>query len=289
MAATEEQNATRRGRDAHRRRMIAYGQWQPWVDAGPARERLIAFRDAGIGRRRVGKLTGLHPSVISGILYGQAGRQIRPETEAKILAVEPSPKLAARVDATGTHRRIQAMVASGRPLGQIGRRLGKDPKGFRRILAQPTVEASTADGVRRLYDAIGWRIAEPKTPRAQYRAAAARKMAADNGWPPASAWSADQIDRPDGVPDEGWQEWQRRPLRGPERWAAVAEDTRWLEETQGLDRRQIAKRLGMSRDDLDHFLMKARDAEAAEHEQQRERFAAAAEDSGREVLDVEAG
>jgi hypothetical protein len=294
VARTEEQKAARRQREGHRRRMAAYGRWQaPYVDAGPARERLREFRDAGIGRRRASQLTGLHPSVISGIFYGASGRapvrQVRRETEAAILAVPPLAELGARVGAAGTQRRIQALIATGRPLAHIARSLGRQPDNLRRVLSQPTVRASTAAEVRQLYDRVGGRMSQPKSPRGERRAAAARKLAADNGWPPPSAWSADQIDRPDGVPDEGWQEWQRAgELRGAEHWAAVDEDTRFLERTMGLGREAIAERLGMNRDGLDHMLANHRNAAPAGHQARRERFAAAA--AGEDLVpDAEAG
>jgi hypothetical protein len=90
-----------------RKRLIVYGRWQPYVDAGPARERLRALSDSGIGIRRAVALSGVPRKTLMGIAHGQ--RRTRRETEAAILAVElSSATLAdrARTDACGTHRRL---------------------------------------------------------------------------------------------------------------------------------------------------------------------------------------
>ena len=283
--------------------MIAYGQWtEPYVDAEPARERLREMQAVGIGWRRAGELTGLSASRISAILFGQAGRKpasrIRPATEAAILAVHPAPELAlpgARVDAVGTRRRIQALVATGRPLAEVARMLGKDPRPFGKILSQPTVTAETAAATRTLYDRIGERLPEPATPRERYRAEAARQLAARNGWAPPMAWDPSLLDKPDASPAEGWQDWQPRQLRGRERWAAIAEDAEFMARKQDLTPAQIAGRLGISEQNLTSVLIRHREAEAAdlerEHGQQRIRFAEAAdaEAGGGRVAEAEAG
>jgi hypothetical protein len=153
---------------------------------------------------------------------------------------------AARVDATGTHRRIQALVANGRPLTEIARLLCRDPAIPGRILSQATVTAKTAEAVSKLYCRIGDRVPQPATAAEERQVAAARRLAERRGWPPSLAWELDQIDDPAGEPVGGWNGWQRRQERGPARWAAVAEDVEFLTREQGLDRHQIAERLGMT-------------------------------------------
>src|SRR3546814_9516231 len=61
---------------------------------------------------------------------------------AKILAVDPAAS-PARVDATGSRRRIQALVAAGWPLLHIGRQWGLNPQRPEQILRQDHVYAST--------------------------------------------------------------------------------------------------------------------------------------------------
>ena len=83
------------------------------------------------------------------------------------------------------------------------------------------------------------------------------------------AWDTEQIDDPAGEPVGGWDGWQRRPARGPQRWAAVAEDAEFLAREEGLDKQQIAERLGMSEGALDRVLALARKTQAEARRHQR--------------------
>src|SRR6266567_8608471 len=69
---------------ARRNRLRAYGEWQPYVDAGPARDHLAALSRAGIGWKRAAELSGISTGGVSRLLFGKAGRapsrRIRPET-----------------------------------------------------------------------------------------------------------------------------------------------------------------------------------------------------------------
>jgi hypothetical protein len=91
---------------------------------------------------------------------------------------QAGPAKTERVDATGTQRRIQAMVANGRPLAEIARLLGREPGPVSRILTQATVNEETAQAVSGLYRRIGDRIPQPQTPAERRQIAAARKLAA---------------------------------------------------------------------------------------------------------------
>ncbi len=182
-----------------------------------------------------------------------------------------------RVDATGTHRRIQALVGNGRPLTEVARLLGREPGAASWILSQVTVTAETAVAVSALYRRIGDRVPQPATPAEERQVAAARRLAERRGWPPSLAWEPDQIDDPAGEPVGGWNGWQRRQARGPARWAAVAEDAEFLTREEGLNRHQIAERLGMTDGALDRVLALAHRASQTQ-----------AEDAGTE-LEAEAG
>lgn len=281
MPRTEAQRAKSRTWNAHRRRMIAYGRWNPFVNADPARKRLLELQQAGVGRRRAAQLTGLHPQILSAILYGRGGKppagKIRHATEEAILAVEPSPQIAlpdrpvpgltratTAVDATGTHRRIQAMVANAHTLADIARMMGSgNPGAVRPVLFQQTVTAATAAAFTEVYNRAGHLQADPATPRGRRWAQAARKLAKDNGWLPSIAWEEHDIDRPDAEPVPGWQDHQWRPLRGAAHWEALAEDVEFLATTQGLSIGQIAERMGMSEPNLLHRLADGRDAAAS--------------------------
>lgn len=249
----------RANRDAEneRNRLIAYGRWQPYVDAGHAREHLRALAVSGIGWKRAAMLAGVSTGCVSKLLYGGPGsrppaQRIRPETEAAILAVKPSPVLLAdraTVDATGTRRRMQALVACGWSQARLAARLGMLPANFGDMIhRRPAVTAATARAAERLYAEL-WDKGPPDSQhREKIAASRARRYAAARGWAPPMAW--DGIDDPQASPAKGWQrEAETRRLPGTE----LATEARELEEL-GLTRQEAAARLGMAPASLDRAM-----------------------------------
>jgi hypothetical protein len=237
-----------RASENERNRLIAYGRWTPYVDAAPARDHLRLLAASGIGWKRAAMLAGVSTGSVSKILYGGPGerppsQRIRPETEAAILAVNPSPAFladGAPVDATGTRRRIQALVACGWSQARLAVRLGMLPSNFGELVyRRPAVTAATARATERLYAEL-WDQGPPESShREKIAASRARRYAAARGWPPPAAW--DCIDDPQAVPAEGWQR-GTETVRLP--GAELAAEARELEEL-GLTRQETAARLGV--------------------------------------------
>lgn len=192
-----------------RARLRAYGI-AAYVDAGPARARVREFGEAGIGWRRVAMLAGLNASVVSKLLYGDTRRgqapckRIRPETAAKILALEVSVELVAEgtpIDATGTKRRVHALVACGWSQQKLAARLGMAGSNFHLCITSERVTAGTARKVAALYDEL-WDQPPPEdTHRDKIAAARSRRHARQHGWPPPMAWDDDTIDDPAADPE----------------------------------------------------------------------------------------
>ena len=114
--------------------------------------------------------------------------------------------------ATGTHRRIQALVATGWSQAKIGGRLGMTPANFAAMMRRDQVTAATERAARAVYDEL-WNRPPPETgQREKIAAARARNYARANGWAPPLAWDEDQLDAPDGKPAEGWQRAARTTL-----------------------------------------------------------------------------
>jgi hypothetical protein len=189
------------------------------VPAGPARAHVQALGQAGIGWRRAAALAGVSTGAVSKLLYGGPGarepaRRIRPATAAAILAVRPGARNlggSALVDVTGTHRRLQALVATGWSQAKLATRLGMTPANFAAMMRRGQVTASTARTAAAVYDEL-WNQPPPQTgQRDKIAAARARNHAQARGWPPPLAWDDDQLDRPDGTPAEGWR--PARPAR----------------------------------------------------------------------------
>lgn len=255
-AHTEAQN--------HRSRLIAYGRWEPFTDAGPAREHIRKLGAQGIGWQQVARIAGLSAGTVSHLLYGAAGRpagrRVRKETSAAILAVRPSVDTLTActpVDATGSRRRVQALAAAGHAIPALARRLGMQPSNLRTTMARDRVKAATARAIRDLYDELWDAAPDESTPSAARHAAAARADAARNGWPVPAAWDDYAIDNPGAFPAEDWKRHDTK-LRNS---AALVEDATELIEGQGYDRLNAARRLGVSRHALDKAF--ARTAAAA--------------------------
>lgn len=249
---------------SHRARMRLYGRWQPYVDAGPAREHVRLLGECGIGWKQVVKLSGVSAGSVSKLLYGGPGdrppaRRIRAVTEAAILAVVPSPGcLADRALAAGiaTRRRLQALVALGYPKAQLAARLGMLPSNFGDVMERGQVTAATERAVAALYDELWDQIPPETTHREKLSASRARNYAAARGWALPQQWDDDTIGDPEAVPAE------RRQRTGPPRGADLIAEAAELFGF-GLDRNQAAERLGVTVNALNCALARAQKREAA--------------------------
>jgi len=170
-------------------RKEAQGRWQPYVDATPSREHLLALGAAGMGWKRVAAQAGLSTSVVCRILYGFGDRapskKVRHETEAAILGVRLDLAGGTLVDATGTWRRLQALVAIGWPQQELAKRLYQSSRGLQ--FRKTRVELRTAEKVKALYaelqDTSGY-------------SARARNDAVRKGWLHPGWWDEETIDDP---------------------------------------------------------------------------------------------
>lgn len=193
----------------NRRRQQAYGRWQPYTEAEPARAHVRELMAYGIGWMRLAELSGVPKSTVEKLLYGCPPRgmgpskRIRPETAEKLLAVHPDPDLlagAADTDATGTRRRLQALAAAGWPQTQLAARLGMHRGNFGRTLHHPRVLLSTERAARALYDQL-WKLDAREHGVSLHSYNRARNYACDHHWAPVGAWDDDRIDDPGAFPD----------------------------------------------------------------------------------------
>jgi hypothetical protein len=189
---------TTASRTAARERV--YGRWQPYVDAGPVREHIAALRAAGIGVERIAHLAGLSVRYIRELAEHSRGgssgtRRVRPDTATRILDIGISDASRAphsRLDATGTRRRLQALIAIGWPTELLAAQLGRRPNSLQRSMTGESITARTAHDVATLYERL-WNTRPPRGTGDQRAAAdAARAYAAAQGWLPPLAW--DDID-----------------------------------------------------------------------------------------------
>jgi transcriptional regulator with XRE-family HTH domain len=192
----------------NRERQIAYGRWNPWTDAAPVRAHIEQLQASGLGWRRIADLAGVSRNTVNKIIYGRKGKppsqRVRPETATKILAVVADLTTLgdhARVDATGTHRRLQALVAIGWSQTKLAARLGIDIGNFNTMLHQrDAVLVETARAVRDLYEQL-WDTPPREATHGERQAASrSRNYAAARGWVKPMGWDDDAIDNPAAEP-----------------------------------------------------------------------------------------
>ncbi len=230
-----------------RNRALAYGTWDTgMVDPGPVRDHVHALLVAGIGERRIAELAGIDRSAVTAVLRGRRGHPLTRMSQVNahaLLAVHPTPANAAdgaRVDVTGTRRRVQALSVAGWSLASVARHLEVNPTNLPGLLAQAKVSARRARQITDLYDQL--RDQPPPTDTSAQRAstARARAMAGRRGWAGPDAWDDDTIDDPATKP--------RRP-RKTLTHQELATEVRTL-IARGDDLRRAATALGMEADSL---------------------------------------
>jgi hypothetical protein len=200
-----------------------------------------ALRNAGLRDADILQAARIVPDQLYRIMRG-AGK-IHRNTERRVLAV-PIPEAvgagsSSLVDGTGTHRRLQALVAAGWPAAQLGNHPGvahrQQMTYLLHGLGTGRVELHTALRIRDLFHGLDGRRPEDNG-IAPHIAQRARQLAGRRGWHPAIVW--DDIDDPFEKPNYGAK---------VSRVDAVVEDTAELVR-EGYSREAIALRLGISWD-----------------------------------------
>jgi transcriptional regulator with XRE-family HTH domain len=195
---------------AERSRLQAYGRYDSGrVDAQPVREHIAMLMEYGIGLKRIAALAGVSNATLGKILYGDQTRNMPPRARTEkhvadgVLAIKPSLEhlgQTVNVDATGTRRRIQALVTIGWSQSRIGELLGMAPGNFNRTIKADRVQAATARKVKEVYEEL-WDQPQTETDwRSKISASRSRNYAKEHGWLPPLAWDDETIDDPNVGP-----------------------------------------------------------------------------------------
>ena len=157
------------------------------------------------------------------------------------------------IPATGTQRRLQALVALGWSFPRIGSHCGLEPSFLKHVAKhQGLVAPLTADRVARVYDELSMRLPPQNTGGERQGATRARNVAAKHGWLPPLAWDDDTIDDPTAQP---------AVLRARQTWRNADLIAEYEHPTAaGYSRAQVADRLGITKARLEKAL--------ARHQQQ---------------------
>lgn len=185
-------------RRVHRQR--GYGTWQPFVDAEPVREHVLTLIETGINLKRVGELAGVTHSVVERLIYEVAGRprtaRLRPEIAEKLLTVPAIPAPNHRIDALGTRRRVQTLVAAGWPTQYLAPHFGLHPRHANELLRAELVLLRTAQAVAEAYTRLA--DTDPVTAGVpDWIALRSRRHAERRGWLPPTRWTDDDFDAPE--------------------------------------------------------------------------------------------
>lgn len=214
-----------------------------YVPAREVREHAERLRAAGLGYRRIATLAGVSSRAVLSILTGKhptgvSQESVRADVAERILAVRPSNAFVAgrrMVDATGTRRRLQALVALGWSRTDIARHGDMLQKCVGAALTGDRCVLATARKVHAVYELL-W-DQEPPTETASQRQAVsrARSEAARNRWARPMDWDEDAIDDPAQSPAK---------VRRVRMTAHARLDELMFLAQAGLDLEQAAQRAG---------------------------------------------
>lgn len=131
-----------------RRKRLGIGN--PLVPADRARRHIEKMSRLGVGYKTLAKSAGVACSITAKIRNGQR-KQIRKETEQRILDAKPQPVGKAIIDARPTWRLINRLLSEGFTKAELARRLGL---GKTLQLNKHRITAKNAQRVCRFYETI---------------------------------------------------------------------------------------------------------------------------------------
>lgn len=163
------------------------------IDASQSRHHIERLLATGWTQAQIARAAGLVHHVVSDVRRGQ--QIVANHTALAILSVPigPAPADVRDIDATGTMRRLRALVAIGWPIEQLAPRLGMFSTALGNIARGELahVRIKTADTVALHYQQLS-RIPGPSN--------RGRILARKKGWHGPLAWG-DNIDDPQAQPD----------------------------------------------------------------------------------------
>lgn len=229
----------------YRRLAVSDGRWSPLhVPADDTRTRILALMAAGVGISRIAELAGVTHRAID-FLTREDQRLVKRTTRAAILAIPvpvcpfgPQMAAGARIDATGSRRRVLALSAVGWSQQHLSVRLGLHPGRLSKV-ATGAVKKVTVSRAREI-DALYRELQEVPGP-----SNVARRIATQRGWPPPVAWDDTEIDDPAATAH----------IRGGQVvWIDLYRDYLDL----GLSNDQIAERMGVTTESVEARLKRLR-------------------------------
>ncbi|MER0443109.1 hypothetical protein ABR738_00710 [Streptomyces sp. Edi4] len=189
-----------------RRRLIAYGQWDPFMPAEPVRAHLAGLAEIGMPRKGVEQALGLRESslrhVASGTYGYGPGEKVTRELGEAVLGFWPAladfPD-SARIAPLGTVRRVEALAVVGWSRAQVAARVGRNGVSFRNSLRSDRISAALAKAVVRVYDEL-WNQRPEDHGVPAWNAERVRRQAQADGFYGPLAWDDEDVDNPAAFP-----------------------------------------------------------------------------------------
>lgn len=209
------------------------------IDANPTAQYVRELAEEGWSHRQIAAAANCSTREITALARGEYPT-IAADIAKRILNARPAIHIApprTYVDATGSIRRVQALMAIGRSLQSIAQNVDMSATALGRVInhQHDRITARCAKNITTLYEQ--W-AGEPGTNER------ARRRAARLGWKTPDYWQdMGRIDDHDFDPD----------VKSGSRAQQIAEEAHWL-LAAGEDRDRIAHRLGISRFYLDRSL-----------------------------------
>lgn len=204
-ASTPSQRAAKAASARRRRRLIAYGKWDPFLPAEPVRAHVQAVLETGMPLTAFAKNLGRTPGALRHLMYGtrgQRGEKVTRELGEMLLGYWPAlsdfPD-SASVDSLGTRRRVEALAVVGWPKAALAERLGRPERAFAASCQSARVSAGMAKAVARLYDEL-WNQRPEDHGVHSWVADRCRRAAVRDGVAGPLAWDDERIDDPRAVP-----------------------------------------------------------------------------------------
>lgn len=249
-----------------RHRKKGYGTWQPYVDAEPIREHLIALHATGLSYAVIAERIGHNTATVTGFIYDLGPKRSRkkratPELAAKILAVAAGDLTPGMIDATGTGRRIRALAAIGWPTRPLAPHIGIATASVGRLANQKYVFRATATAVASAYEDLRHKRPEDHD-ILPWVALKTRNWAAHHNWRDPQWWDdMGHIDDPTFDPDAA-----EKPL-GRNELAAVRRAEVAHLDAFNLSDDEIADRLGMAVSTVKGIVLELRRGERRDRKQ----------------------
>jgi hypothetical protein len=173
------------------------------TDPGPARQRIIIWRQKGIVLKTISERTGVTAWQIQNIETGRTG-QIRTTTHAQIMSARFTREDVSKFSAVGTRRRLCALAAVGFSTASIAQISGIDRQILNRIQVGKEGQEFTTRrlglATREAYEKYG-NVDPLEIGQTQQAKSYVTGRAFRNGWAPPHCWDEDTIDDPSAYPE----------------------------------------------------------------------------------------